>query len=247
MADTKLSRRRSDPLSYGAADSLAQGLAAFQQTLAVANQELRQIRGSYERLLEAVSEGPLVHVGDELARFEITLQERRVLVLVALGKSNLEIAALLNVSLHTTKSHVKNVMHKLGLRSRWQLQHTNSLPGNYSGCCRDAGAASLPVTGLMVDWASNALCLDGKRAALSKREGQLIGFFLANPNRFYSASELVSRAWHSSQLSPEQIRAYVGRLRTKLHGLGSAVRLLAEVRRGYCLTTSNGDGDRSTE
>jgi len=247
VADTNLSRRRSDPLWSSAADSLAQGLAAFQRNLAFANQELRQIRGSYERLLQAVSKGPLVDVGDEPTRSEITLQERRVLVLVALGKSNREIAALLKVSVHTTKSHVKNIMHKLGLRSRWQLQHINSLSGNYSGCCRDAGAASLPATGLVIDWASNALCLDGQRAALSKREAQLIGFFLANPNRFYTASDLVGRAWHSSQLSPEQIRAYVGRLRRKLRSLDSAVRLLAEVRRGYCLATSNGDGDRPTE
>jgi DNA-binding CsgD family transcriptional regulator len=51
----------------------------------------------------------------------LTYQERRVAMLVMAGRTDAETAALLQLSVHTVKSHVKNILRKLGLRSRWQL------------------------------------------------------------------------------------------------------------------------------
>lgn len=48
---------------------------------------------------------------------ELSERERDVLVLVARGLTNKEIASQLNISPHTVISHRKNIVHKTGIRS----------------------------------------------------------------------------------------------------------------------------------
>ncbi|HSW30236.1 MAG TPA: response regulator transcription factor [Longimicrobiales bacterium] len=62
----------------------------------------------------------------------MTKREREVVALVADGHSNKEIARRLHLSIHTVKSHVRNILEKLALHSRLQLAAA-ALKGDHSG------------------------------------------------------------------------------------------------------------------
>jgi len=66
---------------------------------------------------EAILRGP-----DAVAQAtELTPRERKVVGLIGDGMSNKAIAKSLDISPHTVKSHVRNVMDKLALHSRLQI------------------------------------------------------------------------------------------------------------------------------
>jgi len=51
----------------------------------------------------------------------MTKREREIIVLIAEGLSNKEIAQRVNLSVYTVKSHLHNIMDKLALHSRLQI------------------------------------------------------------------------------------------------------------------------------
>jgi DNA-binding NarL/FixJ family response regulator len=75
-------------------------------------------------------------VGDgDVGTAVLTGRERETLALLARGRSNAEIAGAMVVSGHTVKTHVGNVLMKLGLRDRihaviWAYEHGVVSPGN---------------------------------------------------------------------------------------------------------------------
>ncbi|WP_285568911.1 response regulator transcription factor [Streptomyces sp. RTGN2] len=74
------------------------------------------------RLLEQVTTGPLPSAGGAEAELPdgMTPREAEVLVLIAEGMSNTEIARRLHISQATVKSHINNLFAKAGLRDRAQ-------------------------------------------------------------------------------------------------------------------------------
>jgi DNA-binding response OmpR family regulator len=71
-------------------------------------------------------------------------------------------------------------------------------------------------------------------ASLTKREWQLLSFFLTSPNQFFPAGEVVLQAW-GPEASEEQLRSYVTRLRHKLSPFKPYCALVTEKGKGYCL------------
>ncbi|MET7644120.1 response regulator transcription factor [Streptomyces sp. NPDC005426] len=74
------------------------------------------------RLLEQVTAGPLSQAGSGEPELPdgMTPREVEVLVLIAEGMSNAEIARSLHISQATVKSHINNLFAKAGLRDRAQ-------------------------------------------------------------------------------------------------------------------------------
>lgn len=76
------------------------------------------IYSSEEEILRAVQEAIDAPVGHNYAEsHDLSERERDVLVLVAKGYTNKEIATELFISPHTVISHRKNIVHKTGIRS----------------------------------------------------------------------------------------------------------------------------------
>jgi DNA-binding NarL/FixJ family response regulator len=109
-----------------AATSLERTLQSVHRALDAAQQDLRRARGHYEALRSMAR-----RIGSELASetvgARLSPQEWRVAWLAAGGRSDLELSLLLHLSVHTVKTHVKNVLRKLGLHSRWQLREALSV------------------------------------------------------------------------------------------------------------------------
>ncbi|WP_164008415.1 response regulator [Pyxidicoccus trucidator] len=77
---------------------------------------IRGVHAGHRRIDVAIASELAEHRADD----ELTQRERDVLSQVAAGGANKEIATRLGISEETVKSHVKNVMNKLGASDRTQ-------------------------------------------------------------------------------------------------------------------------------
>lgn len=91
------------------------------------------------------------------------------------------------------------------------------------------------LAGLDLDMRRRILSHGGQRLRLTRRETELLAFLAQRPGQFYSAGQLVNQAWHAPELSEEQLRTYVVRLRRHLATTRVPARLVSEPRRGYGL------------
>ena len=96
-------------------------------------------------------------------------------------------------------------------------------------------ASRIEVNGVVFDSNERTVSSSTARVSLTGREWELIAFLLANPNVYFPAEELARRAWGDHRRAPEQVRSYVGRLRSKLKDIQLPGELTSKQGRGYCL------------
>jgi DNA-binding response OmpR family regulator len=89
--------------------------------------------------------------------------------------------------------------------------------------------------GLHLDPDGHMIRHRGKEARLTKREFQLLQFMLDHPHRFFTATQLLARAWADPALYPEEVRNYVRRLRKILSDLDIPCELVNRPGWGYSL------------
>ncbi|HTR11763.1 MAG TPA: response regulator transcription factor [Roseiarcus sp.] len=82
-------------------------------------------------LMRLVASSPGDH-SDLCLTMSLTVREREIVSMIAEGLSNKEIARRLKIELSTTKSHVHNLLGKLGLQGRGQIAHWALTRGSYS-------------------------------------------------------------------------------------------------------------------
>jgi len=75
------------------------------------------IRDSRPAIIETLGQASTDDNDSGKNNYELTKRETAVLVQLAQGKTNKEIADALNVSVHTVISHRKNITHKTGIKS----------------------------------------------------------------------------------------------------------------------------------
>jgi DNA-binding response OmpR family regulator len=95
-------------------------------------------------------------------------------------------------------------------------------------------ATKIELGGLVFDAKQRTVTNSEATASLTKREWQLLSFFLANPNQFFAAEDVVLPAW-GPEASVEQFRTYVTRLRQKLLPFKGVCEVVNEKGKGYRL------------
>ncbi len=100
------------------------------------------------------------------------------------------------------------------------------------------------LAGIDFDARARTLAHNGKKVALTRREAQLLSFFLNQPSSFFTAEQLLLLAWHAPALSAEQVRSYIVRLRRTIKVLELPAEIVSEPRQGYALSIRNGASRR---
>ena len=79
-----------------------------------------QLHGDVPAVVSSAAGGPAIASPGVATDTTLSVREREVLERIAAGDSNKLIARLLDISPHTVKRHVGNILDKLGLVSRGQ-------------------------------------------------------------------------------------------------------------------------------
>ena len=90
--------------------------------------------------------------------------------------------------------------------------------------------------GFRLDAEESKIYHRGQERRLTRREFQLLQFLLDHPDRSFTATQLLARAWREPALHPEEVRNYVQRIRRIVADLGIPCTLGNRPGRGYALT-----------
>jgi DNA-binding response OmpR family regulator len=101
------------------------------------------------------------------------------------------------------------------------------------------------LVGIDVDSETRAIRNRQSETPLTRREFQLLSCLLQSPGVPMTSAQLLGEAWHRPDLSSEQLRIYVFRLRAKLARAGVPYMLLNDRKRGYRLEHQPGRGGQA--
>jgi hypothetical protein len=91
------------------------------------------------------------------------------------------------------------------------------------------------LNGLWLDPEGRMIRYQGREAALTVREFQLLKFLLDHPYRFFTVTEILGQAWAEPALFPEEVRNYVRRVRKVVATLKIPCDVVNRPGRGYSL------------
>jgi len=89
--------------------------------------------------------------------------------------------------------------------------------------------------GLWLDPHGRMIRYQGREAALTRREFQLLQFLIDHPHRYFKAADIAGWAWAEPSLRAEEVRNYVRRIRKILADLQIPCDLINRSGRGYSL------------
>jgi len=92
--------------------------------------------------------------------------------------------------------------------------------------------------GLWLDPEGRLIRYQGREAALTVREFQLLQFLLDHPHRYFTVNQILGQAWAGPALFPEEVRNYVRRVRKVLASLEIPCDVVNRPGRGYSLEFS---------
>ncbi len=95
-------------------------------------------------------------------------------------------------------------------------------------------ATRIELGGLVFDAERRVVQRGMTEVGFTKREWEVLAFFLASPNQYFRAEEILAQAW-GTDASAEQLRTYITRMRQKLSPFQAWCNLVTEKGRGYCL------------
>lgn len=91
------------------------------------------------------------------------------------------------------------------------------------------------LAGLWLDREGRVIHYNDREGTLTGREFQLLEFLLGHPNRYFTVAQILSTAWWEPDLSPEEVRNYVQRVRKVMALLDIPYDLVNRIGRGYAL------------
>ena len=89
--------------------------------------------------------------------------------------------------------------------------------------------------GLSIDEPARTVGYRDRSIHLTRREYQLFHQLAERSPAYATAAQLLTDAWHDSQLPEETVRTYIVRLRRKLAELGAPAQIANRPRHGYSL------------
>lgn len=95
-------------------------------------------------------------------------------------------------------------------------------------------ATRIELGGLVFDAERRVVLRGETEVEFTKREWEVLSFFLASPNQYFRAEEILAQTWGTDS-SEEQLRTYITRMRQKLSPFQTWCQLVTEKGRGYRL------------